>query len=314
VKLSLAAVLLLLTITAVAQQPGRLIDIENGRRLHLVCEGTGSPTVVLEAGAGEGWYTWTRVQPVLARTYRTCSYDRAGIGFSDVRAGRSVAMLNADLHELLRRAGEKPPFVMVGHSVGGILVRHYAERYPCEVVGMVAVDPSVEDFEAKFPAPADEAERVRAARDARRKQIEEWKVNGKWPEMDFHDAMPRELVKLLKPRTASAAWWEARFAESDLPDAKTPAAIDPELPVVVITATNWARPQWRTAERQASWMKARIEIQKELASRARKGQQVLAATSHHVQMEQPRLVIDAITAIVKQLTGSTPESSSPVPR
>jgi pimeloyl-ACP methyl ester carboxylesterase len=301
------AIALLLATAATAQQPGRLIDIDNGRRLHLVCEGTGSPTIVLEAGAGEGWYSWVRVQPVLARTHRTCSYDRAGIGFSEVRAGRSVAMLNADLHELLRRAGEKPPFLLVGHSVGGILVRHYAERYPAEVARMVLVDSSVEDFEVKFPTPADEAERVRAARDARRKQIEEWKVNGKWPEMDFHDAMPRELVKLLKPRTASAAWWEARSAESDLPDAKTPAAIDPELPLVVITATNWARPQWRTADRQAVWMKARIEIQTELASRSRHSKHVLAATSHHVQLEQPRVIIDAVT-------GSTPGSSSPAPR
>src|SRR5438093_17106 len=74
--------------------PGRLIDVGQGRRLHIVCEGTGSPTVVLESGAGEGWYTWALVQPALARSYRTCSYDRAGIGFSDPRIGRSVSALN----------------------------------------------------------------------------------------------------------------------------------------------------------------------------------------------------------------------------
>ena len=306
--MKLAAFILIFAATSLAaQQPGRLVDIDHGRRLHLVCEGTGSPTVVLEAGAGEGWYTWIKVQPVLARTHRTCSYDRAGIGFSDVREGRSVEALNGDLHELLRRAGDQPPFLLVGHSVGGILVRHYAERYPAEVAGLVLADPSVEDFEAKFPPAADEADGVRAARDARRKQIEEWKVNGKWPAMDFHDAIPRELVKLLQPRTASAAWWEARFAESDLPGAKTPAVTDPELPLVVITATNWSRPPWRTKERQAAWLKARVDIHKELASRSRHSKHVLAATSHHVQLEQPQVVIDSVT-------GSSPGSSSPAPR
>jgi pimeloyl-ACP methyl ester carboxylesterase len=125
--------------------PGRLIDI-GGRKLHLYCVGEGLPPVILEAGAGWGMTAWRQIQPALAQTTQVCSYDRAGYGWSD--AGplpRSGSQISTDLHMLLQQAGVPAPRVVVGHSIGGLYVRHYAATYPSEVSGMVLVDSSHED-------------------------------------------------------------------------------------------------------------------------------------------------------------------------
>lgn len=300
----LTLVLLFATTLAAAQPqpPGKLIDVGGGRRMHLVCEGSGNPTVVFESGSGEGWYSWALVQPVIARTMRACSYDRAGVGFSDPRAGeRTVSALNADLHELLRRSGEKGPYILAGHSIGGILVRRYAMRYPEDVAGIVLVDSAVGNFDARFPPSAAEVERVKLARAARRKQLDGYRAEGKWQPMDFHDAVPRELLTLVKPRSGSESWWEARFAESAMPDINEPAS-DPKhpftFPLAVITATGWPRFAWHTEERHAAWAQARMDAQKELAASSTKSHHVLIGSNHYVQLEHPQTVIEAIQFVV----------------
>ena len=124
--------------------PGRLIDV-GGRRLHLLCGGKGTPTVVLEAGASSFSIDWTLVQRELDHTTRVCSYDRAGMGWSDSSTAATRASEGSDLHTLLSVAGERPPYVMVGASRGGLLVRAFAADYPDEVLGLVLVDPASED-------------------------------------------------------------------------------------------------------------------------------------------------------------------------
>jgi pimeloyl-ACP methyl ester carboxylesterase len=126
--------------------PGRMVDV-GGRQLHLLCSGAGagSPTIVLEAGASAFAIDWTLVQREVARTNRVCSYDRAGSGWSDKSTPATRASVARDLHTLLQNAGEKPPYVMVGASLGGIYVRLYEADYPDEVVGLVLVDPSSEE-------------------------------------------------------------------------------------------------------------------------------------------------------------------------
>jgi len=124
---------------------GRLIDI-GGRKLHLHCTGSGSPTVVLEAGASAFALDWALVQPEIARTQRVCSYDRAGSGWSDPRKDvETPAKIVADLHATLTAAMEQPPFVLVGASAGGLYVRTYQLDHRGEVAGLVLVDPSAED-------------------------------------------------------------------------------------------------------------------------------------------------------------------------
>ena len=125
--------------------PGRLIDI-GGRRLHINCAGSGSPTVVLEAGASSFAIDWSLVQPEVAKSTRVCSYDRAGSGWSDARPTVDTPpRVVEDLRAALQTAGEKPPYVMVGASRGGFFVRLFTATHPADVVGLVLVDPSSED-------------------------------------------------------------------------------------------------------------------------------------------------------------------------
>jgi pimeloyl-ACP methyl ester carboxylesterase len=120
--------------------PGQLVDV-GGHRLHLTCTGSGTPTVVLEPGAGEmaanlGWIT-----PTVARSTRVCAYDRAGRGWSDpTDTPQNGARIAGDLHTLLHRADVPGPYVLAGHSFGGLYVLAFADRYPDEVAGMVLVD------------------------------------------------------------------------------------------------------------------------------------------------------------------------------
>ena len=123
--------------------PGRLLDV-GGFRLHLVAAGSaGAPTVVLDAALAGTAISWCLVQPEVARVARVVAYDRGGLGWSE--AGplpRTAGRLANELHVLLERAGERPPFLLVGHSFGGLVVRVFAARWPHLTAAMVLVDPA----------------------------------------------------------------------------------------------------------------------------------------------------------------------------
>lgn len=127
---------------ALPPPPGKLIDVA-GRRLHLLCTGQGGPTIVLEAGASSFAIDWTLVQGQGAAANRVCSYDRADMGWSD--PAPATGSTAGDLNTLLRAAGERPPFVMVGASRGGLLIRRYLLDHPDDVAGLIFVDPASED-------------------------------------------------------------------------------------------------------------------------------------------------------------------------
>ena len=121
--------------------PGRMLDI-GGRRLHLVEMGQGSPVVVLESGIAASSLNWRTVQTGIAKFTRVVSYDRAGLGWSDPAAGPlTLSRLVDDLRALLHAGRLAPPYILVGHSFGALIVRSYAARYPNEVSGIVLVDP-----------------------------------------------------------------------------------------------------------------------------------------------------------------------------
>ena len=125
--------------------PGKLFDVDNGRRLHLLCSGQGSPTVVFEAGASAFAIDFTLVQRELQGSHRTCSYDRAGSGWSDLLPPFAPTKDAQDLHALLAAAKEPAPYLLVGASRGGLLIRGYLAAYPSDVAGLVFVDPGIED-------------------------------------------------------------------------------------------------------------------------------------------------------------------------
>jgi pimeloyl-ACP methyl ester carboxylesterase len=119
---------------------GRAVDL-GGRSINLYCSGSGSPTVILETGAGSAGYAWVLVQPKIAAFTQACWYDRAGEGWSDPPpTPRTSAMITNDLHETLHRGGISPPYVLVGWSLGGELVRVFTAKFPNEVAGLVLVD------------------------------------------------------------------------------------------------------------------------------------------------------------------------------
>ena len=130
--------------------PGKLVDV-GGYRLHINCTGTGSPTVILDAGLGGTSLDWSKIQPAVARFTRVCSYDRAGYGWSESGPGpRTSQQIVKELHLLLAHAQINGPYVLVGHSVGGLNMRLYAYRYPAEVAGMVLLDSTDEHQYAQF--------------------------------------------------------------------------------------------------------------------------------------------------------------------
>lgn len=128
-----------------APESGRLVDV-GGHRMMLNCTGTGTPTVIMEAGWGDVSIEWRTVQPEIAKFARVCSYDRAGYGGSDPGPmPRTSLQIATELHDLLQNAGEQPPYVLVGHSFGGYNVRVFNGLYPNEVAGIVLADATQED-------------------------------------------------------------------------------------------------------------------------------------------------------------------------
>ena len=141
--------------------PGEMVGV-GGHSLHIDCAGRGGPTVVLDAGSGGFSAQWVRVQREVSGTTRVCAYDRAGMGWSEMGPDpRDAKQITGELHTLLSKAGIEGPYVLVGHSFGGMYVRTYAARYPDEVAGVGLVD---------SPTGADQFSQRPEARDSHKPQ------------------------------------------------------------------------------------------------------------------------------------------------
>jgi len=182
------SLLMVATITACRatepQQGDRMVDI-GGCRLHMLVKGRGLPVVVLESGTGDTISSWAKVQPEVAKFTCVAAYDRAGLGLSDpaVTEPRATAQIARELHTALHKAHLAPPYVLVGHSMGGFHVRLFAQQFPKEVAGMVLVDPSAEDWnellKVQFP---DEYEKMMAWRNGdhpagMKKELAAWDIS-----------------------------------------------------------------------------------------------------------------------------------------
>jgi pimeloyl-ACP methyl ester carboxylesterase len=258
-------------------------DVGGGRTLYLNCAGSGSPTVILEAGAGGGASAWTKVQPEVASLARVCSYDRANTpgGASDpAPKPRTAADVVTDLHAALRAAGVPGPFVRVGHSDGGLFVRLYASRYPDEVVGMVLVDAVSEEMETAMSVmlkellPEDQWRAYQAS-------LEE---QARAP---FVARVDDEQVDI----AASSAEMRASLADSPLRP----------MPLFVLThgvpdPPSPGEPPAFVRAKERVWQ----ELQQQLARLVPNAKHLIVRDSGHIiQEERPDVVIDAIRQVVE---------------
>ena len=266
---------------AATPPPGRLVDI-GGYRLHLWCTGTGSPLVMLESGLGGSAAAWGYVQPDVARFTRVCSYDRAGLGYSDPGPSpRTTGRIARELRELLDRSGESEPLVLVGASSGGFSVRLFATAHPERVAGLVLVDASHEDQGHEVPSIAFLAPLLAP--------IGAFRLSGVSFEIDPQSFAPavRGYVHATRFRAAGfrAAAGELRSIETTASEVR--AGRRPlTQPLVVLTGGRGADARWRA-------------LQRDLAALSSRGCQIVAEESgHRVAFDAPRIVVDAIRAVV----------------
>lgn len=289
--------------------PGQLIDV-GGHRLHLLCMGSGSPTVILEA-ASPGWsLSWRTVQPEIAKQTRVCAYDRAGLGWSERGPlPRTGQRMTRELHRLLERGGIAGPYILVGHSLGGLVARLYQHDYPEEVVGMVLVDAGHESEmrQAEFRSFANAGKSLLPI-------LRFMTMLGITRLMASYEQLPQLLIQQEEKVPAEirpmlrAGWLRTSHSstlsdESDglietLEQVRRSGSLG-HLPLIVITATGpvwW--PEMPGQVNPAKFRKMWLELQRDLTTLSTNSRQVFADhSSHFIPFDQPELV----STVVRQL-------------
>jgi len=279
--------------------PARLVRLPDGRKLNLYCVGEGSPTVLLESGLGGGSFLyWNKVQAQLGTMTRTCAYDRAGLGFSD--AGpfpRSPKRITEDLHNLLVAAHEMRPFVLVGHSQGGIYVRNYAATFPADVGGLVLIESAaLGQFSRASTGPLMVFDTVVA--------LETCKANadrgliqlgstcvGSIPQNYSADLSKALLVNGSKSKNYETQLSEARESLALAPDSE--AKSFGNLPISILYV-----PHPESPEMDRAWQKQ----QNEFANLSTNSSIKLVPNSGHMMpKDQPAIVVEAVSALVNTL-------------
>jgi pimeloyl-ACP methyl ester carboxylesterase len=297
--------------------PGQLVDI-GGHRLHVNCTGKGRPTVVVETGLGDFSFGWILVQWRVEKFARICTYDRAGYAWSDPGPKpRTFAQLNLELHDALAKIGERGPFVLVGHSYGGLVVRNFALTYPAEVAGMVLVDTvhedqriemgkqaaRIRDFAKGTSIPAPHADML----------LSDKPNLPPWPAIAANAKVESQFDKLPAEYQRLQLWAEASPALDDAEDsqklwsaeylAKWHAADQAgslvAIPLIVLTRADGDFSSDLNLP-AAQLESDRKRLQADLAKLSRNGKQVIVASGHNMQLEAPDVVTDAIRGVVDE--------------
>jgi pimeloyl-ACP methyl ester carboxylesterase len=266
----LSGALSLATTSVHAQEPAeQRIDL-GGYKLNVSEAGSGSPVVVFVAGMGEDLSTWHGVQPRVAQFSSTLSYDRAGLRKSEPSpAGKSVEHMTTELHSLLAAAKVPPPYVLVGHSLGGAIVQLFAFTYPDEIAGLVLVDPEdgrlLDLLQARMPA-------------------DQWNTRQKMLDQMLSQASPAQKAEMAESRASGKALAKA-----------VPLAA---VPTVLLTGT-LKDPSFPGNPLEQD---LKLDLQKELLATIPKAHHILVPSSrHYIQEDAPNLVIEAIREVVNQV-------------
>lgn len=277
---------------------GQLVDV-GGHRLHLSCTGSGAPTVVLLPGAGEISASWGWIAPAVARDSRVCVYDLAGRGWSEAAPSpQDGVALATDLHNLLERAHETGPYVLVGHSFGGLYVLNFAARYLDQVAGVVLLDSTHPDMFTRLPtyptiyevyrrvsATFPSLARLGIGRIAYRSNFDKLPLQSRREEAAFWSTARAA-------RSAHAEWTEAPAAMRQARALKTLSS----RPLMVVTAGSKAQDGW-------------MPLQNELATLSANSQHRIAPQATHTSLvddeRDASISADAIRTVVRAVRGRT---------
>lgn len=281
-------------------KPGRLVRLPDGRAINLVCSGRGAPTVLLESGFGAGAFAWGQVQPILARRTHVCSYDRAGYGFSDVGPmPRDGAAIARDLDAALRKAGEPGPFIIVGHSAGGLYARLFAARRHKEAAGLVLVDTSVpfqdRRFAAVFGPGAGGLEGPRRRPAACLQAAEKRSMTA----LEAEGCLPKEAGPA-RIAASQPGVWRTQVSELDTlftttsEQANRAGPILKDVPTIVLTASSTGVAAGREDPGAAVWQ----ALHREIVAGAFRGEQRIVKSSHLMMSDRPEVVAAAALELV----------------
>lgn len=278
--------------------PGRMIDV-GGRRLHLLCKGPDSrgPTVVIETGAyASSLYYW-KLQDELAEIAHVCTYDRAGLGWSDPAPGpRSLGDRADDLSALLANSGMKGPFILVGHSMGGLIARFYAKTHRKDLAGLVLVEASEEAFNAR-PDGVKRTERTAQQLGLAAQAVA---MGVDIPQLRLPQAPPEQAVAL-RARVIRTGQ-DDMIAMSKLADEVAAAGGLGDLGDTPLVVVRRGKPDpGLSPEENAAWLDAQARLSR-LSSRS--VLLVAEKSGHNVPGEQPEAVVDAVRQVIGMSGGS----------
>ncbi|HSA99926.1 MAG TPA: alpha/beta hydrolase [Anaerolineales bacterium] len=277
--------------------PGQLVDV-GGYRLHINCTGTGSPTVVIDAGLGDWSTSWGgTVQPEVAKTTRVCTYDRAGMGWSESGPlPRDAEQFVKELHTLLQNAHIPGPYVMVGHSLGGLPVRVFAHEYSSEVAGVVLIESmSPKQFKQSSAEGQAQAE-SRSQPFSLQAALARFgvvrllvKLPGIAPSVPANEEAYYPLY--IRPQSFQATDNESQGMPASGAQAAAVKSFG-DLPLIVLTARLNNNQDWQ-------------EWQTELLQLSSNSQHLFAENSgHNIQVDEPEAAVAAIVQMVHQVRGT----------
>jgi pimeloyl-ACP methyl ester carboxylesterase len=267
----------------------------NGHKMHLYCTGAGSPVVILEGPQAGIFKIWTPVQQAVSRFTRVCSYDRAGFGWSEPGPlSRTSEQLARELHEAMRIADVKPPYILVGWSAGGFPVRVFAGKFPGDVAAVVLVDSSHPDVTARLHVNDNPAADIQKWEPflplLHRLGITRMRLRSSEPRPasfsveDWDELISlRDTLNSFKAMLREGEAWRQSFPQ-------VRASNFGDKPLIVLTGARDAGPHWR-----AQWVNG---MQAELARLSTHGKQIILESSGHaIPFDAPGAVADAIRAV-----------------
>lgn len=293
--------------------PGNLYDI-GGYRLHLQSQGSSNPTVVMEAGSMNFCLTWALVAPEIAKTNRVVTYDRAGLGWSEESPYPRFATIEAvELHKLLQAASINPPYILVGHSQGGVINRVFAHTYPTEVVGMVLVDPGHEEQKTRQEPDVQISMDTAVASALSSLQVIYNKcLAGTLTDADVTPFASAELpanekaefIYIMKNRPQ---YWKTGITEASSMDANYEGVKTlninslGSIPLIVISSTGTME-MATTPEYSDKCTKVIRELEAEVSRSSTNGSLITAeGSTHFIQLVQPQIVINAIKRVINSV-------------